>query len=54
MLVCGMEVVVVSAEHVGGTRGSAIVSSTADVLGMSVVHGMRGFDFITTIYTPKT
>ena len=30
----------VSAEHVGGTRGSGIVSSTADVLGMSVVRGM--------------
>ena len=35
-------VVVVSAEQVGGTRGSAIVSSAADVLGMSVVRGMRG------------
>ena len=31
-----------SAEHVGGTRGSGIVSSAADVLWMSVVHGMRG------------
>ena len=27
--------VVVSAEQVGGTRGSGIVSSAADVLGMS-------------------
>ena len=26
----------------GGTRGSCIVSSAADVLGMSVVRGMRG------------
>ena len=26
----------------GGTRGSCIVSSAADVLGMSVVLGMRG------------
>ena len=36
--------VVVSAghEYVGGTRGSGIVYSTADMLGMSVVHGMRG------------
>ena len=36
--------VVVSAghEYVGGTRDSGIVSSTADVLGMSVVRGMRG------------
>ena len=34
--------VVVSAVHVGGTRGSGIVSSAADVLGMSVVRGMRG------------
>ena len=29
-----------SAEHVGGTRGSGMVSSTADMLWMSVVHGM--------------
>ena len=37
-------VVVVSAghEYVSGTRGSGIVSSAADVLGMSVVRGMRG------------
>ena len=34
--------VVVSAGHVGGTRGSCIVSSAADVLWMSVVRGMRG------------
>ena len=26
----------------GGTRGSGIVSSAADVLGMSMVRGMRG------------
>ena len=32
----------VSAGHVGGTRGSGIVSCTADVLWMSVVRGMRG------------
>ena len=32
----------VSAGHVGGTCGSGIVSSAADVLWMSVVHGMRG------------
>ena len=31
-----------SAEHVGGTRGSGIVSSAADVRWMSVVGGMRG------------
>ena len=30
----------VSAWHVGGTRGSGIVSSAADVLWMSVVRGM--------------
>ena len=30
----------VSAGHVGGTRGSGIVSSPADVLWMSVVRGM--------------
>ena len=35
-------VVVVSAENVGGTRGSEIVSTAADVLGMSVMRGMRG------------
>ena len=34
--------VVVSAGHVGGTRGSGIVSSAADVLWMFVVSGMRG------------
>ena len=34
----------VIAEHecVGGIRGSDIVSRAADVLGMSVVFGMRG------------
>ena len=37
-------VVVVSAWHVGGTRGSGNVFSTADMLWMSVVHGMRGVD----------
>ena len=42
MLVWGMEEVVVSAWHVGGTRGSGNVSITAEVLGMSVVRGMRG------------
>ena len=34
--------VVVSAGHVAGTGGSCIVSSTVDVLWMSVVRGMRG------------
>ena len=38
----GGGVVVVCAGHVGGTCGSGIVSSAADVLGMSVVRGMRG------------
>ena len=33
---------VVSAGNVGGTRGSRILSSAADVLWMSVVRGMRG------------
>ena len=32
----------VSEGHVGGTRGSGNVSSTADVLSMSVVRRMRG------------
>ena len=40
----GGGVVVVSAGHVGGTRGLDIVSSAADVLWMSVVRGMRGVD----------
>ena len=40
MLVWG--VVVVSTGNVGGTRGSSIVSSAADMLWMSVVRGMRG------------
>ena len=30
----------VSVGHVGGTRGSGMVSSAADVLWMSVVRGM--------------
>ena len=34
--------VVLSAGHVGCTRGSGILSSAADVLGMNVVRGMRG------------
>ena len=32
----------VSAWHVGGTRGSGIMSNVADVLWMSVVRGMSG------------
>ena len=32
----------VSGGHVGGIRGSGIVSSAADVIGMSVARGMRG------------
>ena len=32
----------VSARHVGGTLGSGIVSSAADMLWMSVVRGMKG------------
>ena len=32
----------VSAGHVGGTRDLCIVSSPVDVLGISVVRGMRG------------
>ena len=31
-----------SAGMMDGTRGSGIVSSAADMLGMSVVRGMRG------------
>ena len=33
--------VVVSAGHVDSTGGSGIMSSASDVLGMSVVRGMR-------------
>ena len=36
----------VSAGHVGSTRGSGIVSSEADMLWMSVVRGMRGGDAV--------
>ena len=38
----GGSLVVVSAEYVCGTRGLGVVSSAADVLGMSVVRWMRG------------
>ena len=41
--------VVVSAGHVGGTHGSGILSSVADVLWMSVVRGMRGVGAICEI-----
>ena len=34
--------VVVSVGHVGGTRVSCIVSSAANMIGISVVHGIRG------------
>ena len=37
----GVDVVVVSAEHVGGTRDSVIVYNAAYVLWMSVVRGIR-------------
>ena len=37
-----MVVVSLGHDYVGGTRGSGILSSAADVLGMSVVRGMRG------------
>ena len=36
--------VVVSVGHVGGTRGLGIMSSAADVIWMSVVHGMRVYE----------
>ena len=35
-------VIVLSAGHVDGTRGSGIVSKAADVLWMSVLRGIRG------------
>ena len=37
-----MVVVSVGHECAGGTRSSGIVTSAADVLGMSVVRGTRG------------
>ena len=45
-------VVAVSAGHgyVGGTLGSGIVSGAADVLGMSVVLGMRGVGGVCDMY----
>ena len=36
--------VVLSAGHVGGARGSGIVSCAADVIWMSVVPGTRGVE----------
>ena len=42
ILVEGGCVVVVSAGHVCGTRGSGILFSVSDLLGMSVVRGMGG------------
>ena len=40
----------VSAMPVGGTRGSGIVYGTADVLGMSVVRGMREVGGVCEMY----
>ena len=39
-----------SARHVGGTRGSYVVSSAADVLGMSVLRRMRGDSGVCAMY----
>ena len=36
----------------GDTRGSGIVSSAADVLGMSVVHGIRGVGSVCICLAP--
>ena len=38
------------AGHVGGTRGSGIVSSAADVLWISVVREMRGVGGVCEMY----
>ena len=38
----GLFTVCAGYEYVVGTRDSCIVSGAADILGMSVVHGMRG------------
>ena len=50
----GGDVVAVSAWHeyvyVGSTRGSCIVSSSADVLGMNVVHGMIAVGEVCEMY----
>ena len=40
----------VSAGHVGGTHGSGILSSAADVLWMSLVRGMRGVGGVYEMY----
>ena len=37
-------------EYVAGTRGSFIVSSAADVLGMSVMRGMKEVGGVCEIY----
>ena len=37
----GRGVVLVRAGHVGGTRGLGIVSTAADLQGMSVVRGIK-------------
>ena len=45
-----LRVDVVSGKYMGGTRGSGIVSSAADVLWMSVVCGMRGVGRVCGLY----
>ena len=40
----------VSAGHLGGTHGSCITSSAADVLWMIVVRGMRGVGGVCEMY----
>ena len=47
----GGGVVVVSVGHVGGTRGSGIGSSAAELLEMSVVRGMRGVVGVCVMWT---
>ena len=42
------DVVVVSAGHVGGTRGSGIVTRASNVIGTSVVRWMRGVGEVLT------
>ena len=37
-------------EYVGGTHGSGIVSSAADLLGISVLRGIRGVGVVCEMY----
>ena len=42
--------IVLSSGHVGGARGSGIVSNPADLLVISVLRGMRGVGGVSEMY----